>query len=405
MADASLAVLSRNEVISCHRKTDPEPRASKTALDRTTSTAESSSVSQDSRDSGYSSPGRHPISDSQDRVQGDRPSRPKGIAVKLGGQNLFRFKNTTSKPTIARLNYVIDKIEPLLLLVSLKKTGGRVAPMALRTMTLGTNEENAGEYIVVLCPKKLLGTVNDFFDKTKIIQELCEPTEQTPRLSIIVEGREPRLLAKLWHSHLSIESRPGDFCHSFLYNKPTLCGSSLRFEATLTEGKIATFGGMIKVVNMDGQGELYGMTAGHVFNNENMTKPIFEYPEHSPTEVTQESPPGNRTAPRYRILAKDDYEERGPDFDWALVDFGDFAFGPNTTRVNGVEGYINDYLTAESGKFLGDETYQEVEIIRNKAGTCSGLLSCKPARVLLGESNAFTPAYILTLNQGEGQSC
>ncbi|KAK1641019.1 hypothetical protein BDP81DRAFT_417890 [Colletotrichum phormii] len=31
----------------------------------------------------------------------------------------------------------------------------------------------------------------------------------------------------------------------------------------------------------------------------------------------------------------------------------------------------------------------------------SGLLSCEPARILLETSDAFTPAYILTLNVGE----
>ncbi|KAK1641020.1 hypothetical protein BDP81DRAFT_417891 [Colletotrichum phormii] len=202
-------------------------------------------MSQKSTDSGYSSP------DEPNASQDSKPPRPKGIIVKLGGQNLLRFKGTPSKAMNDRLNHVIDKIEPLLL-SRLKKTGGRVGPMSFRTMILGTNEEDAGEYIVVLCPKKLLDTVNDFFDKTKIIKEMCGPTEQTPRLSIIVEGREPRLTAKLSRSNMSIDQRPINVCFATGYERPKLPGCSLMLQDVEKVGKTATFSGMIRVVAMDG---------------------------------------------------------------------------------------------------------------------------------------------------------
>ncbi|KAK1699854.1 hypothetical protein BDP55DRAFT_626543 [Colletotrichum godetiae] len=400
MAEISLAVVTRDEVISCFRETPREPRASGPAPDRVTPSAKSSSVSQDFTDSGYSSPDDPTVSDSQVRVQDSKQPRPKGIPVKLGGQNLFRFKGTPSKQTNDRFNYVIDQIEPLLL-ARLKKTGSRVGPMAFRTMILGTNEEDAGEYIVVLCPKKLLETVNDFFDKTKIIKELCEPTEQTPRLSIIVEGREPRLTAKLLRSLLSIDHSHVDSNSWVTKKEPKICGCSLRLTGNQKNGKTATFGGMIKVMDTAGESKLYGMTVGHVFNEDKTTSSeetsLESCNRASLAKSKLELGYGHEVWEEFRtcqVLKKDESQEEGPDFDWALVESDGFLLlGPNNN--------MRYSLTTDSGTFLGDEPYQEVEMIAGTDETRPGLLARGSARFWSGTAGASTPAYILTLEEGE----
>lgn len=403
MAEVSLAVATHDAAISCFKETPQEPRAPKPAPDCSISTAESPAMSQNFTDSGYSSPDDPTASEPQD----SKSPRLKGIPVKLGGQNLFRFKGTPSKARNDRFNYVIDQIEPLLH-AHLKKTGGRLGPMSFRTMILGANEEDAGEYIVVLCPKKLSETVNDFFDKTKIIQELCEPTEQTARLRIIVEGREPRLTAKLLRSLLAIDRRA---INRYPDYRLSLCGCSLRLKGIQKNGKTATFGGMIKVVNKAGESKLYGMTVGHVFNEENTTSSEESSSENcnsaSSTTSRLERNHGSEVLEGFRtcqVLKKDESQEEGPDFDWALVESDDFLLvDSNMGPINDTFGFSKYPLTTNFGRFSGDEPYQEVKMIASTVGTRSGLLSSEPARFWSETADVSTPAYILSLNEGEGK--
>ncbi|OHE94331.1 hypothetical protein CORC01_10378 [Colletotrichum orchidophilum] len=412
MADVSLAVVTRDEIISCFKEMPRKPWTSNPASRHVTPTSEPSSISRNFTDSGYSSPDDPIASHTQNRVQDSKLPSLKGIPVKLGGQNLLRFKSRPSKPTKDRFNYIIDQIEPLLL-ARLKKTGKRVGSMAFRTMILGTNEEDASEHIVVLCPNQLLETFNDFFDKNKIIKELCEPTEESPKFRIIVEGREPRLTAKLWHSLMSIGHTSIDLENLFSPQMSSVCGRSLRLTNVQKDVRAATFGVMIKVVNTVGQSKLYGMTAGHVFNDENTTTSseelsLEDFERCSSIKFSRGLgyyDSGDRGMFRTcKVLKKDGSQEKGPDFDWALVESTElFGVGSNRCPVKHTSGRAIEYsLTTNFGTFSGDDTQQEVEMIADVDGSRPGLLSSEPARVWLETADAFTPAYILTLNDGEG---
>ncbi|KAK1497159.1 hypothetical protein CCUS01_13198 [Colletotrichum cuscutae] len=310
MADEALAAANRAEIISCfketHQKTmDFEPHSMPCR-------------------SYYRILIHDPaIFDSRDRLQ-ESKARPKGIPVKLGGRDLLRFKITPDKSTRDRFSHVINQIEPLLLARLKKKTGERIGPIAFRSMILGTAAENAHEHIVVLCPSQLLDTINEFFAKTKIIKELCEPSYQIPFISIIVEGREPRMMAQLLHSVMAMGPHPQSLDDVYMPGTQSLSGQFIVAKDTLSIAIIATCGGMIKVVDKTGKTMLYGMTAGHVFNDAN-------------SQITQ-------------------------DLD------------------------------------------NEVEMIDAPHSTKPGLLSSEPTRILLGAGDAFTQAYILTLDEGEVRS-
>ncbi|KAK1465930.1 hypothetical protein CMEL01_11922 [Colletotrichum melonis] len=398
MADESMAAANRAEIISCFKETHQKPWTSNPAPCHVAPITESSSVSENFTDSGYSSPDDPAIFDSRDRLQ-ESKARPKGIPVKLGGRDLLRFKITPDKSTRDRFSHVINQIEPLLLARLKKKTGERIGLIAFRSMILGTAAENAHEHIVVLCPSQLLDTINEFFEKTKIIKELCEPSDQIPSISIIVEGREPRMMAQLLHSVMAMGPHPQSPDDIYMPGMQSLSGQCVVAKDTLGIAIIATCGGMIKVVDKTGKRMLYGMTAGHVFNDAN-------------SQITQDL--ANVWRPQYReewltpgrVWKRDGLQEKGPDCDWALLAPEHvWLFGANRYRTRDSSGQpIEHALTTEIGTFPPDTICQEVEMIDAPHSTKPGLLSSEPTRILLGAGDAFTQAYILTLDEGEVRS-
>ncbi|KAK1729556.1 uncharacterized protein BDZ83DRAFT_36104 [Colletotrichum acutatum] len=398
MADESLAVASRAEIISCFKETHQKPRTSNPAPCHVAPTTESSSISENFTDSGYSSPDDPVIFDSRERLQESKP-RPNGIPVKLGGRDLLRFKIAPDKSTRDRFSHVINQVEPLLLARLKKKTGERIGLIAFRSMILGTTAENAHEHIVVLCPSQLLDTVNEFFEKTKIIKELCEPSDQIPSISIIVEGREPRMMAQLLHSVMAMGPHPKSLDDIHMLGTQSLSGSSLVVKDTMGIAIIATCGGMIKVVDKTGKTILYGMTAGHVFNDANS-----QIAQGFANSSSPKSHDGWLTSGR--VWKRDGLQEKGSDYDWALLAHEHiWHFGANRCRTRNSSGQpIEHVLTTEIGTFPPEVICQEVEMIAAPDSTKPGLLSCEPTRILLGAGDAFTQAYILTLDEGEVRS-
>ncbi|KAK1531235.1 hypothetical protein CPAR01_10884 [Colletotrichum paranaense] len=377
MDDELLTAVARTEVSDYFNETTRKQRTTKPAPCQITSTVEEKFI-----DSGYSSP-NDPISLSEcrDELQNSKPLYGRGIPIKLGGQNLLRFKAPPDKSTNDRFKYMTDQIEPLLL-ARLKKTDGRFGPTAIRKMILGTSEEDAHEHLVVLCPSQLVDNIKEFFEKTKIVKQLCESTEQTSSVSIIVEGREPRLTAKLSHSLMSMDRTSSDFADFGRSDKWSLCGRALSIKSTQRDVRVATCGGVIKVLNPAGRSTLYGMTVGHVFDDENMAcSRDYDFERHS-----------------YKAFSRE-LSVYGCG-DWEILNL--LMFGSNRYRTRNPSGRTLEYsLATELGTFTQDAACQEVEMIANADYSRPGLLSNEPARILFETADAFTPAYMLTMNDGE----
>ncbi|KAK0382498.1 hypothetical protein CLIM01_00155 [Colletotrichum limetticola] len=373
------------------------------------------SVSAGSIDSGYSS--LHSQDMIQDKALAKKRAQARGIPVKLGGRNFFRF-NTLDKPKQAHLNDVIDRIEPLLL-ARLRNTRVRHGLMGFETMMLGKTEERGHEHIIVCCRSQIAETVESFFEKNKIIKELCGSSDdQTPAITILVHGQEPQLIAKLLRSLIYMAHTTDNFEAPWSteprnIKRPTLCGSSLKLTSSQRVLKAATGGGMIKVVSKAGQSMLYGMTAGHVFSEETPTSSE----EASLVNIERVGPRAfsyrwneqyglGGLDPASKVWKRGGTEEKGPDFDWALLESKDLLeFGANRCRLKNsstIDGV--SFLTTEIGTFSGDEIYKEVEMIANTKFCRPGVLSGAPARILFEAADAFTPAYMLELSGGPGKS-
>lgn len=356
-------------------------------------------------DSGYSSPDGPVASCSHHHVQNQEPAQPERKRINLGGRDFFRFDlDATAR---ARLDDVSSQIAPLLC-DHLKKSGERIGLISFRPFVLGATAERGHDHIVVFCPSQLSKTIENFFKKTKTIKDLCEPTEQAPLITIVVDGRQPLLLARLAHSIMSIGPHSNDSedrSNIYFYDRTTICGRPLRLIMAQGNANDATCGGIINIVDNAGGVKKYVMTAGHVFNDNNTTSSeedaylalqkagnhlsTWLFPLEESMEVVS------------KIWVKGEPEEEGPDFDWALFECEALVhFGPNQYRTKEMFGVHT--LTSEIGSFSEKEMHQEVEMIASSKLSRPGLLSSEPARILFEKAGAFTPAYIFTINEGEG---
>ncbi|KAF7898908.1 uncharacterized protein EAF01_008121 [Botrytis porri] len=130
---------------------------------------------------------------------------------------------------------------------------------------LGEDEESAEPWVFVQCDKAVFKKVNSFFKKPliKVDFESNQPDDRSPRLRVLVCPLKPRYLAKNDHGSL-----PANFFHIdeeaiLIFSRSpihdTLCGTQIATESSCK----ATIGGIIKVVDIEGQEMFYGMSAGH----------------------------------------------------------------------------------------------------------------------------------------------
>lgn len=143
------------------------------------------------------------------------------------------------------------------------------SPTLIRLAVLGKSEEDARAWIIVFCDEKKSKRMRRFF-KQDYVQQLCRPEDRNlPQFDVHVEPLAP--IARGLSAWRDVQSSTSE----------TLCGTMITFgdeEDTdtweITGGgwsrssrlgplRLATLGGIVKVIRFDGSYALYGMTADH----------------------------------------------------------------------------------------------------------------------------------------------
>ena len=159
-------------------------------------------------------------------------------------QNRFKDLNELfGKPLY---NY-LSKKQPLTSIVSIK------------LKILGTNQDDAKPWIVVMCDKSISKKVKQFFNQSHIKSEYQphDANQTLPFFEMVVCERSPRPLAANPRVNVYSDFQPdGDDCG-------ILSGRTVRFGES-EKGRIATLGGVVMIKNLKNEVRLYGMTAGHV---------------------------------------------------------------------------------------------------------------------------------------------
>jgi hypothetical protein len=155
--------------------------------------------------------------------------------------------------------------------------------MLMNLKVLGESEATAEPWIYVQCDKGVVRKVRSFFKQPTVRPDFepAQPDAYTPNFRIYVCPLPPKLHGFLSTSQSSIIADSME-----LYGEPliplqlgTLCGTAVKvqkygpYEKTWT----ATIGGLIKVLDREGDSTLFGITAGHFLVQE-------EYAEYTEGE-------------------------------------------------------------------------------------------------------------------------
>ncbi|KAH8672453.1 hypothetical protein BGZ61DRAFT_537085 [Ilyonectria robusta] len=398
-------------------------------------------------------------------------------------KGLFEFKMDVAATKLARFREIVPEIERLLLnyLQSAKHFFGSSVPIkaiAIRYLVIGKDASDARDCLVVFCSTAQYKRIKRFFDNHKGAKALCEPPDlSAPLFRVIISPRPLNLTVGEEHNlpqhNLAASSDSVDkisdsepnrdrivspsaievYCSLDQLSQETLCGTPIRFVNGLGESLHGTFGGIIKVVQSDGDFQLYGLTASHglvdwqpssVPPNSDLAIEVLDLDEETRWLIQLEQSDGmgdgmgdeicsegEDNEPEYQRslsgvdvdrasnsawsfvesqklgnilhMLKDYTDWKDQYLDWALFTLDPTFYRPNLffseTQARKFQ------LTAVSGKSLPKTGYRPVVIMGQPSQDCkSGSLSTMPTRVLLAPGKGFVDVYTLSLDTGSVSS-
>lgn len=208
-------------------------------------------------------------------------------------KGLFEFKMDVAVTKLARFREIVPEIERLLLdyLQSAKYFFGSSVPIkaiAIRYLVIGKGVSDAKDCLVVFCSTAQHKRIKRFFENHNGAKALCEPPDlSAPSFRVIISPRPLKLTVGEEHNRpqhsLAVSSNSATevsdseldrdtvaspspievYCSSAQLSQETVCGAPIRFVNGLGEVLHGTFGGIIKVVQSDGDFQLYGLTVSH----------------------------------------------------------------------------------------------------------------------------------------------
>jgi hypothetical protein len=350
-----------------------------------------------------------------------------------GHKDLFFFKKEADKPTKKHFEEVRLEMERLLL-EHIRKNRSKNSipePVAIRLMIIGKTEAETAPYIVAICSPNLRRKAERFFKKI-LAKELCElPGQSIPPLKTLVIGSAPQL---------KVAECGIDVCYdgAEATDQTTYCGMPILLTNMSPgpyhgEERKATFGGLIKITTKGGNSKLYGMTAGHVLKDwrdrsadsdeighvdssdnleELSAKDLVEF-EDSLSNQSDSEPQGSAVSEAWNFWEPKSFGDilnnsqlpqvaagsKQPSHDWAL--FRVDSYKPN--ELGTLEDERHQLLVVSRPMFH-DGLSDPVIMIGGSHGPKNGELSSLPARILIGCSETFVDAYMLELNNGNGET-
>lgn len=300
--------------------------------------------------------------------------------------------------------------------------------ISIKLKVLGTNENDAKPWIVVMCDKSISKRVKQFFDQSHVKSEYQpQDADQTlPFFEIVICNRPPRLLAA--NPRLNVY---GGFRRRGL-------GKILRIGEP-HEGRIATLGGVVLTESLDNEVHLFGMTTGHAVTKDfiddigaltSKSSCDKDGEEEDDDDCSLYSPEGceefelesacgddgcvfstnfvrdESSAAENGIFwqnigsvfsTSDIFQIDGANLDWALIDMSDTTYR---------QAMI--YGPAFGAKVLGhelaeNESKKSVYFMGAVSGPGEGILSGTSSYLFLPPGTNFTRVYSLTLTSGTGK--
>ena len=321
--------------------------------------------------------------------------------------------------------------------------GFRYTGISMKLRVLGTSEETAKPWIVVQCDKGVSKKVKQFFNQSSIKLQ-CAPLDDDPsfpRLEVVVLDRPPRPSAvamEVW----------GQSHHDGL-TSTTSCGMVIRVGEP-GEARVATLGGIIKIIHPEKGSELYGMSAGHVLANmtyqeeeaaeevqndgdddieESNPEEEEEEEEYEldlefgddddedsqepscgrdlPTNLKNEAPheaPWSKVGHVY--MSSYDLQGDAGNLDWALIGLEDRSlYRPNllVTSSTDPKFRFSTELTEPTSDINGAQSDRPVALLNSFSGLKNGILKQNSSYLMLAPGQSFTRTHDLKFTDGSSK--
>ena len=272
-------------------------------------------------DSGYASRTDTPTKESRGRLDDSKKTNRKKLKVfNKDVPEAFRYRFSDLRELFdASLHQYVEKKH---------NNGLSLGMIAWRLKVLGETEESAKPWIIVMCSSKVAKTIRKYFQQKLVRQEYQPEDTAIPSFEVYVRERPLRELAaiRVYSDAESVENESSALSGKLVY--------------TCTDGKsrCATLGGIIKLVDDIGITTFHGMTAGHIFGDDNTFTSIGQ-----PASVAPNIPQGedsNSSSGNHETKdianGKDEVDERegeGEGFVSSLEDEYELDFDDDSTKL------------------------------------------------------------------------
>ena len=154
----------------------------------------------------------------------------------------------------------------------LRKHGAIFTAISIKLKYAGECEATAKPWIIVQCDESASKRVRRFFNQQQLKAQYQPRDAQFPDVGfgLLVHGTPPKEIATDSEHYI---------CGDMWDGAATLCGMPIKI-CTSNETRLATLGGLIKVVSSEGI-QLYGMTAGHVVTREDFAQEAVDDDGHA----------------------------------------------------------------------------------------------------------------------------
>lgn len=376
---------------------------------KTSSAKEDASIE---TDSGYASKASTPQKDQGPFHVDLEQSRRKHFSRKVTKLKLFDEQIPQSvQNRFDDLNELFSK--PLYDFLSKARVG--FSAISIKLKVLGESEATAKPWIIVQCDSAVCRKVKQFFEQKQVKSQYQSSDFDLglPSFEIVYHSRPPKEIA-------ATDVVYGDAWGNAT-TWPTLCGKIIKIGEP-EDTRTATLGGVIKVVTLEEDVMLYGMTVSHIVAQDRRGDDNGEGSDGEESEGEEETfeldlnpveyqPPHVGKCARSWSKIGHVSQASGPNrrdrrnLDWALVRIDDAScYRPNLLIDSACESdWIKNQLKGPSSEVTANGTDEFVAVMSGTSGMKLGKLSPSFSFLMLAPGQSLTQTRELALFDGSGK--
>ena len=310
----------------------------------------------------------------------------------IGGRKIIR------KPVSQDVNHSFqDALKQLSkpLFDYIRKPSTSLGMISIRLVLLEDVQQIAKPCMVVFCPEDLNDRIEKFF-VTDLAQRVCQP-KQTNTISFDVYVVDKAPVRRATDYDLRVFGQP-------LFDNPSrdqhAWATPIKLESHGKE-RFATMGGFIRVTAKAGTTTLYGLTVGHVLpddctNNSGLPE---GFSIHHASQDAASNGESTKTDTQDEVASWEElgsvsltvFSQRARNRDWALIDFSNASFWPESHNTETRTYETSHSMTSEVVQLSHDENIV-------------GEISDVPIVALLPFGDEFVRVHTVTLGDANGTS-